>query len=78
MTRDQGMLPYGVGPWRRAAPKAQDRVPHRGTIHRSGQYPFVLIVIPYRHSDGSGGIFVLSVSGIDGNVENDSSELHDD
>ena len=36
---------------KRPAPKAQDRGPHRGTIHRSGQYPFVLIVIPYRHSD---------------------------
>ena len=37
-------------------------------IHRSGRYPFVLIIIPYRHSDWSGGIFVLSVSGIDGNA----------
>ena len=27
-----------VAPWRRGAPKAQDRVPRRGTIHRSGQY----------------------------------------
>ncbi len=25
-----------VGPWRRAAPKAQDRVPRRGTTLRSG------------------------------------------
>ena len=28
--------PQRVGPWRRAAPKAQDRVPRRGTIRRSG------------------------------------------
>ena len=27
-----------VAPWRRGAPKAQDRVPRRGSIHRSGQY----------------------------------------
>ena len=27
-----------VAPWRRGAPKAQDRVPRRGTLLRSGQY----------------------------------------
>ncbi len=27
-----------VAPWRRGAPKAQDRVPRRGTLLRNGQY----------------------------------------
>ena len=35
------VVPQGVMVWRRAAPKAQDRVPRRGTTHRSGMKAYV-------------------------------------
>ena len=48
-----------VGPWRRAAPKAQDRVPRRGTTLRSGmKNDMRRSVFLTCHEDRSGGIFL--------------------
>ena len=48
-----------VGPWRRAAPKAQDRVPRRGITLRSGMKKDVRrSVFLACHEDRSGGIFL--------------------
>ena len=46
-----------VGPWRRAAPKAQDRVPRGGTTLRSGMKKNVRrsVFLAY-HEGRSGGI----------------------
>ena len=48
-----------VGPWRRAAPKAQDRVPRRGTTLRSGmKNDMRRSVFLACHEGRSGGIFL--------------------
>ena len=48
-----------VGPWRRTAPKAQDRVPRRGTILRSGMKNYMRrSVFLACHEGRSGGIFL--------------------
>ena len=48
-----------VAPWRRAAPKAQDRVPRRGTTPRSGVKNYVRLPVSLkRHEGRSGGIFL--------------------
>ena len=48
-----------VGPWRRAAPKAQDRVPRRGiTLHSGMKNDMRRSVFLVRHEDRSGGIFL--------------------